>query len=143
MKAEPEPESPSSPATTDAPAKEPVAASSDIDIAHIQSRWKDFVNALRGTGSKGNLDAFLRNSCEPVSIEGNILTLGFYAKFHKEYIEDQKYRFLVEKKLQEIFGHPYKIRCTLIERSKEVPAKKADTESPLVRAALQRGAKLI
>jgi len=139
----PGPEAQPSPTTADASAKEPVAASSNTDIAHIQNRWKDFVNALRGTGSKGNLDAFLRNSCEPVNIEGNILTLGFYAKFHKEYIEDQKYRFLVEKKLQEVFGHPYKIRCTLIERSKEVSPKKAEIESPLVRAALQRGAKLI
>ncbi len=138
-----EPETSAPSITPDIPAAEPVAAGSATDIAYIRSQWKDFVNTLRGTGSKGNLDAFLRNSCQPVSIEDNILTLGFYAKFHKEYIEDQKYRFLVEKKLQEVFGHYYKIRCILIERSQEVPQKTSETESPVVKAALRRGAKLI
>jgi hypothetical protein len=72
-----------------------------------------------------------------------VLTLGFYAEFHKGYIEDQKYRFLVEQKLREVFKHPYKIRCTLIQRSKETAKKNIETESPVVKAALQRGARLI
>jgi len=102
------------------------------EMDDVRSRWKDFVNAMRGEGSKGNLDAFLRNSCEPLSIEDNTLTLGFYYKFHKEYIEDPKYKHLVEKKLHEVFGHSYRVRCVL------TPAKakaKTEGESPLVRAA--------
>ena len=102
------------------------------EMEDIRSRWKDFVNAMRGEGSKGNLDAFLRSSCEPVSIENNTLTLGFYHKFHKEYIEDPKYRHLVEKKLREVFGHSYQVRCILIAPR---PKVKLETESPLVKAA--------
>ena len=113
------------------PAKTPDAPSSP-EMDDIRNRWKDFVNAMRGEGSKGNLDAFLRSSCEPLSLENNTLTLGFYHKFHKEYIEDPKYKHLVEKKLREVFGRGYQVRCVL------TPAKakaKTDGESPLVKAA--------
>jgi hypothetical protein len=104
------------------------------EIESLRERWKDFVNAMRGEGSKGNLDAFLRSSCEPLSIEDNTLTLGFYHKFHKEYIEDPKYRHLVEKKLKEVFGHSYKVRCVLTSPSEKAKAQ-AEAESPLVKTA--------
>ena len=112
-------------------------------IAAVRGKWNDFVKALRGVGSKGNLDAMLRSACEPVSLEDNVLTLGFFAKFHKEYIEDQKYKFLVEKKLLEFFGKPYKINCILTEKPSKELKKSPVTDSPAVKAALQRGAKLI
>jgi len=112
-------------------AKAPDMASSP-EMDDIRDRWKDFVNAMRGEGSKGNLDAFLRSSCEPLSIEDNILTLGFYHKFHKEYIEDPKYKHLVEKKLKEVFGRSYQVRCVLTSGKTKA---KMETESPLVKAA--------
>jgi DNA polymerase-3 subunit gamma/tau len=111
-------------------------------MEHIRSHWKDFVNSMRGEGSKGNLDAFLRSACEPVDVTADTLVVGFYAQFHKDYIDDPKYRFLVEKKLEEFFGKPYKLRCVIVERKKEVKSK-TDSESPLVKAALKRGAKKI
>jgi hypothetical protein len=117
-------------------------AGTDGSIASIRSQWKEFINAMRGTGSKGNLDAMLRSACEPVSLEHNVLTLGFYAPFHKEYIEDQKYKFLVEKKLLEFFGQPYKLHCILIKQNKEA-AKSPEMDSPALKAALKRGARLI
>jgi len=102
------------------------------EMTEVRNRWKDFVNAMRGEGSKGNLDAFLRSSCEPLSIENNTLTLGFYHKFHKEYIEDPKYKHLVEKKLREVFGRTYQVRCILTAMKAK---SKAEGESPLVKAA--------
>ncbi len=98
----------------------------------LRGRWKDFVNAMRGEGSKGNLDAFLRSSCEPLAIEDNTLILGFYHKFHKEYIEDPKYKHLVERKLREVFGRSYQVRCVLTSGKAK---GKTETESPLVKAA--------
>ena len=113
------------------------------EIESLRGRWKDFVNAMRGEGSKGNLDAFLRSSCEPLAIEDDTLILGFYHEFHKAYIEDPKYKHLVEKKLQEVFGRPYQVRCVLTSPSGEVKAK-VKTESPLVKAAKESyGAKVV
>jgi len=121
---------------------EDLQSDSPHDIDYIRSKWKEFVGALRGEGSNGNLDAFLRSACEPVTIENSTLTVGFYAKFHKDYIEDPKYKFLVEKKLREFFGQPYKMHCIIVESRKAAKIEKKE-ESPLVKAALERGAKKI
>ena len=112
------------------------------DIDYLRSRWKEFIRAMHGEGSSGNLDAFLRSACEPVNIEDSTLILGFYHSFHKEKIEDPKYKHLVEKKLQEFFGQPYKLRCIIIEYEKETEDK-FETENPLVQAVLEMGAKII
>ena len=116
---------------------------SSPEIDQLRSRWREFINAMRGEGSKGNLDAVLRSACEPLAIEDNTLVLGFYHKFHKEYIEDPKYKHLVERKLQEVFGRSYQVRCVLTSPSGEVKAR-VKTESPLVKAAKESyGAKVV
>jgi DNA polymerase-3 subunit gamma/tau len=111
------------------------------DIDYLRSRWREFIKSLRGEGSSGNLDAFLRSACDPVALEDDTLVLGFYYSFHKEKIEDAKYRHLVEKKLQEVFGRPYKIRCILVDSKREIPSL-ARTQNPLIKAALEMGAKI-
>jgi DNA polymerase-3 subunit gamma/tau len=111
------------------------------DIDYLRSRWREFIKSLRGEGSSGNLDAFLRSACDPVALEDDTLVLGFYYSFHKEKIEDTKYRHLVEKKLQEIFGRPYKIRCILVDSKREVPSQ-ARTQNPVIKAALEMGARI-
>jgi DNA polymerase-3 subunit gamma/tau len=111
------------------------------DIDYLRSRWREFIKSLRGEGSSGNLDAFLRSACDPIALEDDTLVLGFYYSFHKEKIEDAKYRHLVEKKLQEIFGRPYKIRCILVDYKREVPSQ-ARTQNPVIKAALEMGARI-
>ena len=113
-------------------AEETPEMTSSPEIDKLRSRWREFINAMRGEGSKGNLDAVLRSACEPLAVEDNTLILGFYHEFHKAYIEDPKYKHLVEKKLREIFGQPYQIRCVLTPRSEKTKVK---TEIPLVKAA--------
>ena len=109
------------------------------DIDYVRGRWKEFIQSLRGEGSNGNLDAFLRSACEPIALEGDILTLGFYYSFHKEKIEDRKYRHLVERKLEEVFGQPYRLKCVLVNHKRRVPSQ---TQNPLIKAALEMGAEI-
>jgi DNA polymerase-3 subunit gamma/tau len=111
------------------------------DIDYLRSRWREFIQSLRGEGSSGNLDAFLRSACNPVALEDDTLVLGFYYSFHKEKIEDAKYRHLVEKKLQKIFGRPYKVRCVLVDTKRENPPP-TRTENPVIKAALEMGARI-
>ena len=111
------------------------------DIDYLRSRWREFIQSLRGEGSSGNLDAFLRSACNPVALEDDTLVLGFYYSFHKEKIEDAKYRHLVEKKLQKIFGRPYKVRCVLVD-SKMENTPPTRTENPVIKAALEMGARI-
>jgi DNA polymerase III subunit gamma/tau len=134
---------------------EPVAVAAEKDNGYangvdeiniIRNEWKNFINALRGEGSTGNLDAFMRSACEALSIENNIITIGFYHQFHRDYINDPKYKFLVEKKLREVFDKPYKINCIIIERKKEPKApdkQEKEVQSSLAEIALKRGAKII
>jgi len=111
------------------------------NIDYIRNRWREFIKSLRGEGSSGNLDAFLRSACDPVALEDDTLVLGFFYSFHKEKIEDAKYRYLVEKKLKEVFGRPYKIRCILVDYKREVPSQ-ARTQNPVIKAALEMGARI-
>jgi len=111
------------------------------DFELLRGRWKEFIGALRGEGSSGNLDAFLRSACDPVSLEDDTLVLGFYYSFHKEKIEDAKYRHLVERKLAEVFGRPYKIRCVLVDQKKEFTPE-SRTQNPVIKAALEMGARI-
>jgi DNA polymerase III gamma/tau subunit len=110
------------------------------DLERVKSQWSDFVNTLRGVGSSGSLDAFLRSACEPEAVEGDTLVLAFYHDFHKKKIEDTKYTRMVERKLAEKFGSPNKIRCVL--KTKEVKPKRKVEDIPLVKAALEHGARI-
>lgn len=92
------------------------------DISDFKEKWPALVDALRGVGSKGSLDALLRSACEPVALEGDTLVIGFYHEFHKSRIDDPKYRHLVEKKVNDVFGGPYRIRCDLVDKNNPTPA---------------------
>jgi len=126
-KPEPVAATPAAPAVK---AKEPAGL---INIEILRRRWGEVVKATKGMGSRGNLDALLRSACEPVSVNDDTIVLGFYYEFHKEKIEDPKYRHMVEAKVKEIFGNPYKLRCVIVE-------KKEKAKSYLVDEALKMGA---
>jgi len=112
------------------------------DIDYVRSRWKEFVQSLRGEGSGGNIDAFLRSACELVSLKDNILELGFYHSFHKEKIEEPKCGQLVEKKLKEVYNQPYKVKCILVDKNKSSSSSQSKGQSAMVKAALEMGAEL-
>ena len=124
-----------------APKIEPVAEEAEVTyepgLEYIRTQWDEFVETLRGMGSSGNLDAFLRSACEPVAVEDDTLVLAFYYSFHKEKIEDSKYRHLIEKKLSDKFGCPSKVRCILKPK-----ARQRAVEGHLVKAALEMGGRV-
>ena len=107
------------------------------ELQRIRSQWGEFVDTLKGVGSGGNLDAFLRSSCEPIAVEDETLVLAFYYAFHKEKIEDPKYCRMVERKLKEKFGSPNKVRCVLKPK-----ARQQAIDGHLVKAALEMGGRI-
>jgi hypothetical protein len=111
------------------------------DIDYVRGHWREFIKSLRGEGSSGNLDAFLRSACDPVALEDDTLVLGFRHSFHMEKIEDVKSQHLVEKKLKEVFGRPYKVRCVLVDSKRETHPQ-SSTQNPVIKAALEMGAKI-
>jgi hypothetical protein len=121
---------------------EPLKMDDPADLNYLTAHWKDFINAMRGEGSGGNLDARLRHACEPVEINGENLVLGFYHEFHKNYIDNRKYLHLIEKKLKEVFGHDYTVSCVMMPQGQQTDLKPASSNH-LVEAALSMGAKIV
>jgi len=119
------------------PRREPSGEDSELTLETISRRWREFVNSLRGKGSRGDLDARLRSACQPIGLEGDVLELGFKYQSHLEKIRDPKYQHLVELGLKEFFGRPLKLKLTLLSSSRPV------TQEPLVKAALESGARII
>jgi hypothetical protein len=79
------------------------------------------------------LDALLNGSCEAVSWEGGILTLGFYQDgFPKKSTEEAANRKVYEEIAAAILGAPVSIRCIIAAK----PARGA--KSPLVQHAVER-----
>ena len=68
--------------------------------------------------------------------------LGFYHEFHKSYIDNRKYLHIIEKKLNEVFGHIYTINCSLISQGQKSESNPANSNH-LVEAALSMGARII
>ena len=78
------------------------------------------------------LDALLNGSCEIVSWEGGVLTLGFFEDgFHKKGAEEAANRRVYEEVASVILGLPATIRCI-------IAAKTARAKSPLVQHAVER-----
>lgn len=124
------------PAVTPRTAPDAVFVAGDLSLDYLQRHWKAIINQFRGMGSTGTLDALLRQACQPLALEGDTVVLGFYNAWHKEKIEDPKYRHMVERKLSELFHTPCQVRCVLTERRKP-------SQEPMVRAALELGGRIV
>ena len=70
----------------------------------------------------------------PMEIKGDALVIGFYYKYHKEKVEDPKYRYLVERRITEFMGTHYTVECVLVD--------KPSSSGHAVRAAVERGARV-
>jgi DNA polymerase-3 subunit gamma/tau len=116
---------------------EPLKMDDPADLGYLRGHWKDFINSMRGEGSQGNLDARLRHACEPVEINDGTLVLGFYHKFHMEYINNRKYLHLIEKKLLDVFGHNYTVSCVMVQTEKKPEAPPVDPDH-LVNTVIQK-----
>lgn len=113
----------------------------DAELRSVQARWKEYVDSLRGLGSTGNLDAFLRSACEPVAVEGDVLVLRFLHAFHKNKVEEQKYRYIMENQLEKFFGRPYKVTCVLQDSEGTQGQTSKAQGSRLIEAAIRMGAR--
>jgi DNA polymerase-3 subunit gamma/tau len=114
------------------------------ELGHVRALWKEYVDSLRGLGSTGNLDAFLRSACEPISLEDDVLVLRFAYEFHKSKVEDPKYRHVVEERLQQFYGRPFKVACVLESSESETPAATGSSparEENVLDAAMRMGAR--
>jgi DNA polymerase-3 subunit gamma/tau len=74
--------------------------------------WRNILALIKPLNA--SIEALLR-AARPISYDGKILTLGVYYKFHKERLEDEHHRRILEDVVAKVLQSPTKIVCTLVE----------------------------
>ena len=116
----------------------------------VAGMWQATVKALgRATGKRYNLGALLRD-CKPntITLEGDTLLVPFVHRPNmermQEEMEDPGSRNLVTEAVTRYFGTPYNFRITLAgQREEGVQSNRPNQHSPLVRTALNMGARIV
>jgi hypothetical protein len=79
-----------------------------VGVEDVWQRWPSFLDALRPKDL--SLEALMR-SCEPVSVDADVVVLSFAHGFHRSKVEDEKKRRIVEDTLSGVFGRRLRVRC--------------------------------
>ncbi len=92
---------------------------SEIEIDVIKEKWED---VIKGTVSYNHSINALLKSCQPLKIDGRYLILEVYYAFHKDRIEAQKNREVIEGVIKEVIGTELLLKCEVNVENK--PKKK-------------------
>lgn len=103
--------------------EELVAANTALTLENIEEKWKEVL--VKSKELNHSITALLKAG-RPISMEKDFLVFEVSYPFHKERLESNKNRQLIEGLLEEIYGTVIKVRCVLC---KEKPkAKNRDPE---------------
>ncbi len=136
-------------AVAPADAQSPAApGAARVDVSWLKNSWGQLLQAIRRRSLP--VEALLK-SCEPVDVQGQVVTLGFYATWHKERMAVDKNRMVVEEALAEVAGEPYHVKIVLYagdrqERERQTTADRHEEllRNPVVREAIEEfGAKVV
>ena len=115
----------------------------------FRNNWMECLKILsRRKGIKYTLGALLRDcSVNDIQITEDKMDLPFRNQANldrmKEEIEDPNSRKMVDEAIYECFGHKYNYSLTLCNTQEDQISRRAIQDSPLVRAALGMGARII
>lgn len=122
------------------PAFSPPVAGGLATTETLRAEWPNVLRHLREVDRR--IEGLLRD-CEPMSIQGDLATLGFYYDYHKGKIADPRYRRTVEDVISKVLGVRLQVRTVLTARDKQGRIKRV-LEDTVVRTALEElGAKLV
>lgn len=95
-----------------------------ICLADIKDKWDELIESL---APDNHSVAGLLRSCEPKEIEDNFLVIEAYYRFHKEQLEQDERRMMVEAQVDELMGLPA-VKFKLGERAQEVKSSGGEDE---------------
>jgi DNA polymerase-3 subunit gamma/tau len=90
-------------------------------LKKLQKNWGEFLKKLKPLNS--SIALFLKDA-KPVDLDEDLLTVEFVYRFHKEKIEERKYRELVEEALAKVAGRSLRIKGVV---GAKPPEKKPET----------------
>lgn len=114
--------------TFDNSEKDPVDNKPDIKHDHIEASGKVDINAdcnpikeeiwmqilSKMRPDHTSTEALLR-AARPIEYDGSVLKLGVYYKFHKEHLESNQHRIILEDILTSFLGNNIKVVCVLTD----------------------------
>ena len=117
-------------------------------LTWLQENWGELSQAIRPHNRM--VEALLK-SCEPVSIQDEVVMLGFYHSFHRDKVNEDHHRAAVEEGLRELSGQPLRVRCSLIggdraqkEQQREASHREELINGPVVQEAIKKlGARVV
>jgi DNA polymerase-3 subunit gamma/tau len=92
---------------------------SEVTPEVLRGRWSEFLSALRPRSLP--LEALMR-SCEPVAVEGDVITLGFAHDFHRSKLEEEQNKRDVEDVFSDLIGQRYRVRCVVSRQARSATA---------------------
>jgi len=84
-----------------------------LDLSVLKDRWTEFLEVVKPMNH--SVSAFLR-ACRPKQIEGQYLILEVFYQFHKDQLEQERNRRIVEEALGQIFQTSLRVKCELSPR---------------------------
>ncbi len=111
----------------------------------LQEQWTALIKTLsRNKGKRFNIGALLRD-CKSQRLEGDTLVLAFAHRSHlermQEELNDPQSMRTMSEALSNLLGAPYQLKLTLMDENGS--GNGPSTQSPLVRAALSMGARIM
>lgn len=102
---------------------------SGVTIDNIKSRWSEVL--LRVRPKNYSVEALLR-ATRPVDFSRRTLTLEVFYKFHKDRLENEKCRSVIEEVAGELFGQPLSLKCVLGEKPQTAVTQKVSEDGVAV-----------
>lgn len=91
-------------------------ASSPAHLGAIEDKWPEVLVGVRPLNH--SVEALLK-ACRPLKVDGQTLTLEVFYKFHKERLETEKCRSIVEEVVSRVAGSPLRVVCILGQKKPE------------------------
>ncbi len=95
------------------------------EMPEIELKWPEVLSAVKPFNH--SVEAFLR-AARPKKIDKDELLIEVFYKFHKDKLEEQKNREIVEIGLGKVYGGSMKFRCVLAEKKSELRKEPQEVE---------------
>jgi hypothetical protein len=103
-----------------------------VSLKEIEEHWEELLSGVKPLNH--SVGALLR-ACRPKEVRGESLVLEVFYPFHKERLETEKCRAIVEEVAAEILSSPVKIKCILGEKEKRAPQANSSPGSVITEEA--------
>lgn len=117
------------------------------EIEWWEEEWPHILDWLKSQGAKGKRLAIRLKFGRPHAVDTETLTLRFAYSIHKDKVEEQETRMLLQRAIKKYTDVSLRVDCVWIpEEENTVPAKtkyQTAAEDPIVREALKLGGRIV